>query len=203
MVILMPENLNQKISQFIDNELDEVDALYLLNKMQFKPELQGKLNRYQTIGQVIKGDIGLVPEADFVKKISLQIQREPTYLLPKAKVEPEVKVEKINYKKPAAIAASLFIAAILVGHSVTDRTQPTKVMSSLQVADNKEVKPQETKVLEEADFQPIAAQAIAKVSENPLNKQISDYLQAHNGNLDANNEPGFQPYARVSSYNQE
>ena len=54
MVILMPENLNQKISQFIDNELDEVDALYLLNKMQFKPELQGKLNRYQTIGQVIK-----------------------------------------------------------------------------------------------------------------------------------------------------
>ena len=49
----------------------------------------------------------------------------------------------------------------------------------------------------------ISPQAIAKVSENPLNKQISDYLQAHNGNLDTNNESIFQPYARVSSYNQE
>ena len=197
MVILMPENLNQKISQFIDNELDEVDALYLLNKMQFKPELQGKLNRYQTIGQVIKGDIGIAPDADFVKKISLQIQQEPAYLLPK------VKKEKISYKKPAAIAASLFIAAIIAGHTITDKPNPAYGMSTLQVADNKEVKKQEVKVVEEIAQKAVAPQAIAKVSESPLNKQISDYLQAHNGNLDTNNEHAFQPYARVSAYNQE
>jgi sigma-E factor negative regulatory protein RseA len=202
MVILMPENLNQKISQFIDNELDEVDALYLLKKMQIKPGLQGKLNRYQVIGQVIKGDIGIVPEADFVNRISLQIQQEPIYLLPK------IKVEKMSYKKPVAIAASLFIVAIIVGHSVTDKAQPTRVVSTLQVADNnkannKEVKKQEDKPLEAIAQKAISPQAIAKVSEDPLNKQISDYLQAHNGNLDTNNEPAFQPYARVSSYNQE
>ncbi|GEM_PF-177960 len=198
MVILMPENLNQKISQFIDNELDEVDALYLLKKMQIKPGLQGKLNRYQVIGQVIKGDIGIVPEADFVKRISLQIQQEPAYLLPK------IKVEKMSYKKPVAIAASLFIVAIIAGHSVTDKAQPARVVSTLQVADNnKEVKKQEDKPLEVIAQKAISPQAIVKVSEDPLNKQISDYLQAHNGNLDTNNEPAFQPYARVSSYNQE
>lgn len=192
----MPENLNQKVSQFIDNELDEVEALYLLKKIKSKPELLSKLNRYQAISQVIKGDIGLAPEADFVNKISFQIQQEPTYLLP------TTHVEKFNYKKPAAIAASLFIAAIFAGHSVTDRAQPTQAISTLQVADNKAVKKQETKN-EVTVSSIIAPKTIAKVNENPLNKQISEYLQAHNGNLDTNNESGFQPYARVSSYNQE
>ena len=73
----------------------------------------------------------------------------------------------------------------------------------MQVADNKEVKKQEVKAVEETAQKVVTPQAIAKVSESPLNKQISDYLQAHNGNIDANNEPAFQPYARVSSYNQE
>ena len=36
----MPEDLNLQISQFLDNELDHVDALYLLKKMQKSIDFQ-------------------------------------------------------------------------------------------------------------------------------------------------------------------
>ncbi len=55
----MPEDLNQKISQFLDNELDHVQALNLLNKMQLQPELQDKLNRYEAISHALKTDVFL------------------------------------------------------------------------------------------------------------------------------------------------
>ena len=56
----MPEDLNQKISQFLDNELDHVEALNLLKKMQLQSELQDKLNRYEAISHAMKTDVFLL-----------------------------------------------------------------------------------------------------------------------------------------------
>ena len=45
----MSEDLNQKISQFMDNELEHADTLQLLNTLSDQPELQNKLKRYAAI----------------------------------------------------------------------------------------------------------------------------------------------------------
>jgi sigma-E factor negative regulatory protein RseA len=174
----MPEDSNQNISQFLDNELNHVDALHLLKKMQSQSELQDKLNRYEVISHAMKTDAFLLTKADFSTKIRQQIQQEPVYLLP------QHKSFKRSHKQ-LAVAASIVIVAVIAGRSVNDPNQHFKAASTLQVAQNK---------LPEQLDKPVEA------TQSPLNKQINDYLQAHNSSVYTNGEADFQPFARVTAY---
>ena len=175
----MPKDLNLKISQFLDNELDHVDALHLLRKIQSQRELQDKLNRYEVISHAVKTNAFLLTKADFSTKIHQKIQQEPIYLLPRHK----------SFKrshKQIAVAASIVIVAVIAGRSVmNDPNQHFKAASTLQVAQNK---------LPELLDKPVEA------TQYPLNKQINDYLQAHNSSVYTNGEANFQPYTRVIAY---
>ena len=177
----MSEDLNQKISQFLDNELDPVDALSLLKKMRSQPELQDKLNRYEMISHAMKADAFLLTKADFSTKLQQQIQQEPVYLLPQRK----------RFKpshKQMALAASFVIVAVIVGRSMNDPDPHFKAASALQVAQ-----------------QPHPEKSVnpAEVPQNQLNKRINDYLQAHNSSVYTNGEANFQPFARVATYSQK
>ena len=178
----MSEDLNQKISQFLDNEIDPVDALSLLKKMRSQPELQDKLNRYEMISHAMKADAFLLTKADFSTKIQQQIQQEPVYLLPQQR-----KRFKPSHKQ-IAVAASFVIVAVIVGRGMNDPDQPFKAASALQVAQ-----------------QPHPEKSVnpAEVPKNQLNKRINDYLQAHNSSVYTNGEANFQPFARVATYSQK
>lgn len=176
----MPEDvdLNLKISQFLDNELDQVDALSCLKRMQSQPELKDKLRRYEAISHAMKTEDFLLTKADFSTKIHQQIQQEPVYFLPQHK----------SFKrghKQIAVAASLVIVAVIAGRSINNSNQPVNAATTLQVAQNK--------TLQQLD-KPV------DVTQYPLNKQINDYLQAHNNSVYTNGEADFQPYARVTAY---
>jgi sigma-E factor negative regulatory protein RseA len=174
----MSEDLNQKISQFLDNELDHIDALNLLKKMQLQSELQDKLNRYQAISHAIKTDAFLLTKADFATKIHQKIQHEPVYLLP------QHNSLKRSHKQ-IAVAASILVVAVIAGRSVNNLGQHSMAASTLQVAQHQ---------LPEQSGKPIDA------AQYPLNKRINDYLQAHNSSVYTNGEANFQPFARVTAY---
>ena len=178
----MSEDLNQKISQFLDNELDPVDALSLLKKMRSQPELQDTLKRYEMISHAMKADAFLLTKADFSAKIQQQIQQEPVYLLPQQR-----KRFKPSHKQ-MAVAASFVIVAVIVGRSMNDPDQPFKAASALQVAQQ----PQPKKSVNSVD-----------VPQDQLNKRINDYLQAHNSSVYTNGEANFQSFARVATTNQK
>ena len=120
----MPEDLNQKISQFLDNELDHAEALKLLQKMQSQSELQDKMNRYEAISHALKTDVFLAVRSDFSAKIHQQIQQEPFHL------SPQRKAFKRTHKL-MALAASIAIVAVIAGRSLEP---PFKAASTLQVA---------------------------------------------------------------------
>jgi len=88
-----------------------------------------------------------------------------------------------------AIAASLLIVAVLTGYSVKTIQLQLQEVAGTQVAQN--------------TVNNNVATVSAKAIEYPINKQISDYLQAHNEELVGNVNPPYQPYARVSSYDQK
>ena len=178
----MPEDLNQKISQFLDNELDHVQALNLLNKIQFRPELQDKLNRYEAISHAMKADVFLLTKVDFSTKIHQQIQKEPVYLLP------QHKSFKLSHKQ-IAVAASIAIVAVIAGRGMKDMDQYSKVASTIQVAQH-----------QQAEKSASPAVKVNQADQYPLNKRINDYLQAHNSSVYTNGEANFQPYARVTAY---
>ena len=177
----MSEDLNQKISQFLDNELNHIEALNLLHKIQSQPELQDKLNRYEAISHAIKTDAFLLTKDDFSKNIRQQIQQEPVYLLP------QHKSFKPSHKQ-IAVAASIVIVAVIAGRSLNDQSSNSRSASILQVAQNQ---PTEQRVNTNQDAQ------------HPLNKRINDYLQAHNSSVYTNGEANFQPFAKVTAYSHQ
>ncbi len=127
----MQEQLNQKLSQFIDDELDSHQALSLLQSVQNDELLKEKLRRYQIVSQVLKSSEYSPLGTDFSDKIHQQIRQEPTYFMPQKK-KPAIRWQKAAL----AIAASIAIAAVWVSskvdhqkfgsvETVAQSTQPT------------------------------------------------------------------------------
>ena len=185
----MSEDLNQKISQFLDNELNHIEALNLLHKIQSQPALQDKLNRYEVISHAIKTDAFLLTKDDFSKNIHQQIQQEPVYLLPQHKSLKRTQHKSFkSSRKQIAVAASIVIVAVIAGRSLNDQSSNTRSASILQVAQHPSTE-QRVNTNQEA--------------QHPLNKRINDYLQAHNSSVYTNGEANFQPFAKVTAYNRQ
>lgn len=183
----MNEALNQKISQFIDDELDYDDALNLLQKMQLDADLIDTMNRYQAISHSLKSEVFLTAEADFSARISEQIRQEPAYLLAKPKTTNK------QHQKLLALAASAAAIAILTINGINSIDERLKSPSLLQVA-----QPQQPEQISK----PVVY--VHQTEQYPLNKRINDYLQAHNSSLYTNTEaPNFTPLTSVTTYNQK
>jgi sigma-E factor negative regulatory protein RseA len=170
----MSDELNQKISQLLDNELDPGQALLLLQKMRTQPELQDKMKRYEAINHALKTDVFVAAQSDFSARIHQQIQQEPSYLLPRRK--PFKRTRNLM-----ALAASIAIVAVIAERTMNTVPAPLKVESTFQIAQQ----------------QPEPA------GEYPLNKRINDYLQAHNSSVYTSGEANSLPFARVTSYSRQ
>lgn len=178
----MHEDLNQKISQLLDDELDHQEALSLLKKIQSTPDLNNKLNRYEAISQTLKTDIFLLPDRDFSARISSLIEQEPIYFLPQRR-------NIINHsRKLVATAASIAVIGMIAGLNMNQPVEDVKMASALQSSSTVSVNP---------------GVASRKKESDPVNKQINDYLQAHNSSVYTNGQANFQPYARVTTYSQK
>jgi sigma-E factor negative regulatory protein RseA len=177
----MPEDLNQKISQFLDNELDHVQALDLLKKMQSQSEVQDKLNHYEAISYALKTEVFLAVESGFSASVRQKIQQEPAYLLPQRK--PNKRSHKL-----LALAASIAIVAVIAERGMNSPAEQLKAAVTLQVAQEQPPKP---------------VVYAHQAEQPPLNARINDYLQAHNSSVYTNGEANFQPLARVTAYSQK
>ena len=102
----MPEQINEKISLLIDDELDSEQALSLLKKIQDDEELEAGLQRYQLIGQVLKNETCYLLDSDFADKIHGKIRDEPIFFIPAKKAG-------IDWRKTGfAMAASIVLAVV-------------------------------------------------------------------------------------------
>lgn len=180
----MHEDLDQKISQFLDNELSVDEALNLLQKLQQHPELKDKMSRYATISHALKTDLYIPPRPDFVDRIRQEVQHEPVYMLPQHQ-----KFKRSH--KISAIAASIAAIAVIMSQSVNYRAgqHPTP---SIEVAQTELPEPP-------AD----SAVYMDQPGQYPVNTRFNDYLQAHNGSVYTNGEVNFRSFASVTVYNQE
>lgn len=102
----MQEQLNEKLSLLVDDELDNTQAYALLKALQHETELQAKLRRYALISQALKSEQCSLASPDFADKIHQKLKQEPIYFLPRKKTHD-------NFKKSAlAVAASAVLAVV-------------------------------------------------------------------------------------------
>lgn len=184
----MQEEINNKISQFVDDELDLQQTVMLMQSIKNDAELKKKINRYQMIGQVLKPEQPVLLKTDFAEQISQQIKQEPVYFIP-------AKKPAITWKKTSlAVAASLALAALLLPKAFNRQPSPDYT-STLAVAEQPTFKKKEQSQSDRPH--------LARVQAYPPNQRFNDYLQAHSNSLYTIGASNYQPYARVAGYSQE
>lgn len=190
----MHDDIMQKISQFLDDELPSEEAAALLHKMRDQAPLADKLRRYEAVAQALKNDgVVLTASPDFAVSVSSRIRQEATYLLPAA-AQRQHSVRSGRFKRSHKIAAAAASVAVIAFIAHTQRQQP---VSQAQMA--------------RAEQTPDAAAKRAAQAEvfttlrdpYPVNQQINDYLQAHNASIYTNGLVDFQTYAQVTRYDQK
>jgi sigma-E factor negative regulatory protein RseA len=188
----MHEDLIQKISQFLDDELPEDESLSLLQKMRIDSELADKMRRYEAISHAIKNDDLLVAaRPDFVNSVNNRIQHEPTYLIPNAERRWVRQRRFTGSQKIAAAAASVAMIAF-IAH--LQRPEPAPSQKMVVAA----TKP--AAVSTDSVPKPVAYKTPR--DSYPVNRQINDYLQAHSS-IYTQAEVGFHPYAQVTQFSQK
>ena len=207
----MREELNSRISRFIDDELDKHDALELLRSVQSNAELDKKMRRYEEVSHAIKAEMYLPIAPNFVSRVSKELELEPVYLIP-----PRNSIKQ-RYMKITAIAASIALAAVVVEQ--VNQQPSSNFQSQFMLADNKldekmtpvdEVEPQlnsiksneNPSIVVATDHQQPRNGKTEKVEQMSVDQKFDHYLQAHSGNLYASGS-NYQAYAQVASYGQE
>jgi len=179
----MDEELNQKISQLIDNELSHTEALSLLQKMRKQPQLQDRMSRYEAISHAVRAEVFLSTRADFAERVRQQIQHEPAYLLP------QHKPLRRNFKI-LALAASFAVVAVIASRNMN---APVESFQAPALAVTAQPMPE----------QPPVTVAVRPIEQDQFNTRFNDYLQAHSDSMYINGQANFQPYARVTAYGRE
>lgn len=180
---MLNNDVDEKLSLFVDGELDYSETLHLLKRVNSDENLKKRLLRYQAIGLTMQTEQYQPLRLDFSEAISQQIKQEPAYLLPVNKPA------TMPRRRLMAIAASTIAAAVLVGEAV--RMNYTADQSNLTVA--KVSPPKPAMVAANMGTAPDPAKP-------PKTAQFNDYLQAHNASIYTTGEANFRPYAKVASY---
>lgn len=126
----MQEQLNEKLSMLVDDQLESQQARELLKSLRDDAHLQAKVRRYHLISQAIKNDSCLTAGDDFAQQIHQKLRDEPVYLLSR-KAKPSVGWQKTL---GLAAAASVAMVAVLVFANSEKHTQTYERSQSLAAA---------------------------------------------------------------------
>jgi len=183
----MNKDINQKISQFLDNELAHTELDDFLLKIKKQPELKSKINRYQVMTQALKMEQVVLADGCFLDKINQELKQEPHHFLPQLTMNTARERQSNLWKKTSlAIAASVTFIAVIISQQ--------NVMQSID-------QPQQIAVAEKTVIeQPIV---VAKSLQPSQHERFKAYLQAHNDDLYTHGSLNVSSLARVASYGQD
>lgn len=179
----MHEHTNEKISQFLDNELNANESMTLMQQMLLDKDLKNRLLRYEAIGQALKTESFIMPRADFLDRIHQELEHEPVYLLPQRKQPLTIKPQ---HKMLALVASATLIAVILPKDVTTINGSQMKAASAMTQAQRQAKKNPE-----------------AIIKQLPLNTQINDYMQAQSKNAVPTADKSASHIAETAAFNRK
>ena len=122
----MTTELKQKISQFLDDDLNTAEALHLLTALQHDNEALGTLHRYNAVSQALQAKQFTLVDSDFASSVMNNLADQPRALAAK----PVLAYER--YVKFLALAASLAVITVLLLHNFNQANSATVVQVATQ-----------------------------------------------------------------------
>ncbi len=126
------EHNRQQLSALVDGELASDQARFLLRRLQHDPELQACQERWQLLGDVLRGQAVAPAPVDFTARVSAAVSAEPR---PVAEPRRDVRGGWRRWGGGAALAASVAAVALFMGRQsleadVAGQDGPTQVIAS-------------------------------------------------------------------------
>ncbi len=177
------------ISQFLDNELDQQQALSLLKAMRRNSRIEAKLLRYQVIGQVIRTETGIHRPVAMVNKVNQAVQQEVIHFHPRKK-------RLRHYAKVTALAATLAGVAIVTPHLLKNGQTTQGRSVQMAKAERQHPDPQPVTLAASHFRKPLSMQF------NHTQQQLQDYLYAHSNRVFVASDMAFRPFVQTASLNQ-
>lgn len=108
-------NFKEKLCLMLDGELSSEESLRVLERIENDADLKAQWRRYCLVAETMKSGRVLMPDAQFVDRVSAVLVDEPTVLAPRPRKRriPEKVVT-------GALAASLALVAVVVGRSLSE-----------------------------------------------------------------------------------
>lgn len=108
----MSDETKEKLSAYLDGELELSELSRLNEKLNGNTELRSKLNRYALISETLKGNCSNCNAAEVVDKVHTALDGEPTVFAP-AQVGKQTGTGWKTYAGGAAIAATVAALAVM------------------------------------------------------------------------------------------
>lgn len=188
----MTERHAEKVSMFMDDELDDYDAVDLAGDIGQDQGMKSCWERYHLISDALKNNLPPLIHHDLVERVSASLEPEPAFN------NPSLKSHKANtYIKPVAalaLAASLAAVAVLVTPLQDSSVSPVQEQrASLPVANVGNVVSQAEPLREK--------QMLGNTDESRFEPEFYDYLVNHNEYLQATSmQSNMLPYVRIVGY---
>ena len=129
----------EQLSALVDGELGADEARFLLRRMEHDPELAGCQERWQLLGDVMRGQAPALAPAGFSAAVAAAIAAEPT---PQA--EPRRQVRRSGWRAwggGAALAASVAAVALFIGGEKLKEATPGEPQAPQVIASQAELTP--------------------------------------------------------------
>ena len=166
----------ERISAFMDGELEDHDAAAQVRRLKEDPELRAAWETYHLVGDALRGEAGY--PSGLAARISVKLAAEPTVLAPSPRMQSR------NVRRVALSAAASIGGVALVAW--------------LALFDNPFV-PQQNLAVNQA---PMGTQT--QLAATPANGSVNDYLLAHQQFSPSTAMQGVASYVRtVSGQNPE
>jgi negative regulator of sigma E activity len=188
--------MKEKLSAFMDGELDHSESVRLIRQLSKDKELRGHWQRYHSYGSVLRNEMTPVLSEDFSDRVLQALAKEPVQLSPA--VNPAANKGRRRLLGPVAgfaVAASLVGIAVLLQKPAIQETQESQVPSVAEVS--VPALPLPESVGSSANSKLI----VANRKNVNVRERINQLLVEHNEYNPASDMTGLLPYSRFVGFN--
>ncbi len=186
----MKDEIREQVSAWLDDELNELERPLLLSRLQRDEPLRESVDRYQLIGEVMRG-AGQAESLGVAERVQAALADESEFHIDEAPIEPSYKAAPEGWGKKFAgfaVAASVAIVALYA-------------TTSVRTVDNETVPPVAVNAAS------VPAAEITVVSDGQwdridpaIDKRLTGYLVNHSEYSASHGVQGVNPYARIVGF---
>jgi negative regulator of sigma E activity len=184
--------MREKISAFIDGELEHADSLDLVEQLGKDKELHSYWQRYHIYGSAMRNEVSSTLSVDFSARVMTSLEQEPVQLAPSSMPRRKKLTGPVA---GLAVAASLVgIAVLLVKPGLQENTE-TGAQTVAKVVSPQIRQPGNPRVIDpEQDL------IVANSKNENVRERINRLLVEHNQYNPASDMTGMMPYSRFVGY---